>query len=243
VNSRPTAEIYTRPDVVAVYDGQHELHGAEALLFDDCVKTDAKVLDLGVGGGRTTPYLARLASRYVGVDVSEVMLARYREKFPEMTLLRLDATDLGAFPNESFDAVVFSFNGIDTIPTLEGRRRCFAECSRVLRPGGTLLFSVHNARYLIFSPVLGGTGPVRAAWRLLYAAGRTIAHFANRFPTVAFRCGAGFSFDPLTHGGLMTFVATPQHVAPELIDAGLILARYLPGQFPGNGCTLRTPWY
>src|SRR5204863_8773607 len=123
--------------------------------------------------------LSRLASRYVGVDLSESMLARCREKFPDLTFTHLDATDLSPFPAASFDVVVFSFNGIDTIPTREGRRRCFAECARVLRPGGAFLFSVHNARYVFFSPVLDVPGFFHVAWRLAYAAGHSVAYLVS----------------------------------------------------------------
>ena len=243
MNPSSAADIYTRPDVVAGYDREHELHEAEALLFKDYVKPGSRVLDLGVGAGRTTSYLARSASRYVGIDLSQAMLARCREKFPELTFLRLDATDLSVLPGASFDVVVFSFNGLDTIPSLEGRRRCLAECSRVLRPGGAFLFSVHNARFLIFSPVLNAVSPLRAVWRIAYAVAHSAAYLVSRLPSAAFRAGAGFAFDPLAHGGVTTYIATPQHVAGELAEAGLLLVRCVPGQFPRNGGPLRTPWY
>jgi SAM-dependent methyltransferase len=236
-------ETYRRPEVVSKYDQASELHEAETLLFDEYVKSGSEVLDLGVGAGRTTPHLARLASRYVGVDCSEAMIVRCREKFPDETFLKLDATDLSTLPSASFDVVVFSFNGIDTISTLERRRSCLLECARVLREGGTFIFSVHNARYLIFSPVLDGVGRARATFRIAYAAGHSLTNLASRLPSRAFWRGRGYVYDPMLDGGLMTYVATPEHVRREVSAVGLEIVRCLPGQLPCTGGPWVTPWY
>jgi len=49
-----------------------------------------------------------------------------------------------SFDTESFDAVIFSFNGIMTIPAKEMRQKAFNEIYRVLRPGGTFIFTTHD---------------------------------------------------------------------------------------------------
>jgi len=237
------AEIYRRPEVVAYYDREQDLQGAERLLFDRYVKPGAEILDLGVGAGRTTPHLARLASRYAGVDVSEAMVARCREKFPDLTFLQLDARDLSALADASFDVVVFSFNGIDVIPTVEGRRRCLAECARVLRPRGYLIFSVHNPRYLVFTPQLDGISPMRALWRSAYAGLHTAACVATRLPSAAFWKGSGYVLDPMGPAIAKIYVAAPERVSRELAAAGLAIEERVAGQFPRGGGRFRTPWY
>jgi SAM-dependent methyltransferase len=237
------ADVYRRPEIVAYYDREQELHGAERYLFDRYVKPGSEILDLGVGAGRTTPHLARRASRYVGADVSEAMIARCREKFPDLTFLELDAADLSAFPGGSFDLVVFSFNGIDVIPTLEGRQRCLSECARVLRAAGHLLFSVHNPRYLVFTPQLDGVGPVRALWRSAYAVVHTAACLATRLPSAAFWRGTGYVLDPMGPAFSKVCVAAPEAVGREVAVAGLSVEERVAGQFPCGGGTLRTPWY
>jgi SAM-dependent methyltransferase len=237
------AEIYRRPDVVAYYDREQDLQGAERLLFDRYVKPGTEILDLGVGAGRTTPHLARLASRYVGVDVSEAMVARCREKFPDLTFLQLDATDLSAVADSLFDLVVFSFNGIDVIPTVKGRRRCLAECARVLRPRGHLLFSVHNPRYLVFTPQLDGVGPMRALWRSAYAGVHTAVCLATRLPSSAFWKGSGYVLDPMGPAIAKIYVAGPDAVSRELAATGLTIEMRVAGQFPRGGGRFRTPWY
>jgi ubiquinone/menaquinone biosynthesis C-methylase UbiE len=243
VSRERTLETYRNAAVVSSYDHASELHQAEALLFREYVKPGSEVLDLGVGAGRTTPHLVRLASRYVGVDYSDAMIARCREKFPGVTFLNLDASDLSGTPSASFDVVVFSFNGIDTIPTLERRRRCLDECARVLRGGGVFIFSVHNARYLIFSPMFDGVGPLRAGLRISYAAVHSLANLVSRLPSSAFWRGRGYVFDPLLDGGLTTYVASPGHVRQEASCAGFDVARRVPAQFPADRGSVRTPWY
>jgi SAM-dependent methyltransferase len=237
------AELYRRPEIVAYYDREQELHGAERRLFDRYVQPGSSILDLGVGAGRTTPHLARLASRYVGVDASESMIARCREKFPDLTFLRLDATDLFAVADASFDVVVFSFNGIDDIPTVEGRRRCLAECARVLRPRGYLLFSVHNPCYLVFTPQLYDVGLMRALWRSAYAGVHSAACVATRLPSAAFWKGSGYVLDPMGPAIAKVYVAEPDAVSRELAAAGLAIEECIAGQFPRGGGPFRTPWY
>jgi SAM-dependent methyltransferase len=139
--------------------------------------------------------------------------------------------------------VVFSFNGIDVIPTVEGRRRCLAECARVLRPHGRLLFSVHNPSYLVFTPQLNGVGPMRALWRSVYAGVHTAACLLTRLPSAAFWKGSGYVLDPMGPAIAKIYVAEPDAVNRELAAAGLAIEECIAGQFPRSGGRFRTPWY
>ena len=85
------------------------------------------ILDMGVGGGRTTQYLSQIAGRYVGADYSEAMVDTCRKRFPDQEFRHCDARDIAPFADGEFDAVVFSANGIDYIAADEGRARCLAE--------------------------------------------------------------------------------------------------------------------
>src|SRR3984957_15740588 len=140
----PNLDVYNRPDVAAQYGAQDYLDDCERLLFENYLKPGIALLDLGVGGGRTTPYLSIVASRYVGMDYAEEMIRVCRSKFPQLEFVLGDASDLSRFDDASFDAVIFTFNGIDYLaPDLE-RQQCLRECHRVLKPGGLFIFSVHN---------------------------------------------------------------------------------------------------
>src|SRR5208282_1678064 len=63
-----------------------------------------------------------------------------------------DAANLSLFPDDSFDVVVFSFNGIDYVLPEQARRSCFAHVHRVLKAKGIFIFSSHNARAVVIPP-------------------------------------------------------------------------------------------
>lgn len=111
----------------------------------------ARMLDIGVGGGRTTLHFAPLVEGYIGVDYSEQMISACRERFPEvpnrLTFQVADVRSLSMFPNESFDFILFSYNGIDYMPH-EDRHAALQEIRRVLKKTGYFAFSTHNLNNL-----------------------------------------------------------------------------------------------
>jgi SAM-dependent methyltransferase len=136
-----------------------------------------RLLDLGIGGGRTTALLAPHVAAYLGIDASRGMLDLAREQHPDADLRLGDARALGEIG--TFDAAVFSFNGIDSMDHAE-REQVLAELHRVLRPGGALLVSMLNLdgpaygeRPLTARPTRGGRRSPRgmAHWLLGLAPG------------------------------------------------------------------------
>jgi len=233
---------YSDPEVVKHYVGVEGLQRSEAYLFDKYIPSGAAVLDIGVGGGRTTPFLSAKASAYVGVDFSQGMVDACAAKFPALEFHRADACDLGRFEDASFDVVVFSFNGIDYIQSDEARARCMREVNRVLRLDGRFFFSSHNARSLLVWPMLRGATPVQQVWRALLAIGRSAGLAARRWPTRAFREGKGYLVDPTEHG-VVTFVSTPEVIAVEAGFAGFRVDEIVNGLYPENPPAIFTPWY
>lgn len=102
-----------------------------------------RVLDLGVGAGRTVVPLMDFASSYVGVDYVKEMVDRCRERFPSVRFERMDARSLTAFRDGEFDIVFFSCNGIAMV-NHEGRLAILGEVRRVLAPDGWFVFSTPN---------------------------------------------------------------------------------------------------
>ena len=103
----------------------------------------ARILDLGVGTGRTTAYLLEISRDYIGADFARQMVERARRRFPGVRFEVLDARDMSCFPDESFDVVIFSYNGMDCLGH-EDRLTILKEVRRILRTGGLFIFSSHH---------------------------------------------------------------------------------------------------
>lgn len=234
-------QTYQSAEVAAHYALASGLDEPERALFERWLKSGMAILDIGVGGGRTTPYLKKIASRYVGIDYAPAMIDIAKGRFPDTDFRVCDATDMAEFADGDFDSVVFSFNGIDNIPNDAGRARCFMEINRVLRPGGIFLFSSHNARMLGVPVNLQnarGIQVLKRCFRALYASMCRIfrALFNN-----AFWRGQGYVAEK-THGGLILYVSTPAHVRSQLAASGFSLRETLHAPSLDSPAIL-TPWF
>ena len=104
-----------------------------------------RVLEVGVGTGLALP-LYRPGLEVVGIDLSREMLLKAQGKVAEQRLsqvhglLEMDAENM-AFATGSFDIAVAMF----TASVVPDAKKLFAEMSRVVRPGGHLLFVNHFA--------------------------------------------------------------------------------------------------
>jgi len=102
-----------------------------------------RVLDLGCGYGRTTVSLKDRGYDVIGADIVERMIVSARAARPDIDFRVMDACEI-KFPDEAFDYVLFSFNGIDCILPESRRLQAMKEMLRVLKPGGTAVLSSHN---------------------------------------------------------------------------------------------------
>jgi ubiquinone/menaquinone biosynthesis C-methylase UbiE len=151
-----------------------EIHPAESAYLESRREAWAttRLLDLGVGTGRTTWTFAPLVEHYTAIDVVPEMVAHCLETFaphPQREFLVGDAQDLSRFPANHFDAVLFSFNGIDHLSPA-ARKRCLEEIHRVLKSGGSFFFSSHSLTVFPHTPSdagLRGRNPFRwlGQWR------------------------------------------------------------------------------
>jgi ubiquinone/menaquinone biosynthesis C-methylase UbiE len=103
---------YEREDIARIYGQWKDLLAAEKVLLELYRERiqNQRVLDLGCGGGRTSPWLHALASRYLGVDYSARMVEVCRARYPEFAFTQGNARDLAALANARFDFVLFSYN-------------------------------------------------------------------------------------------------------------------------------------
>jgi SAM-dependent methyltransferase len=144
-----TRSAYESPDIVALYARPDGLQKPEQTLLAQLGPSlgSMDMLDIGVGGGRTTRHFAPLARTYLGVDYSAAMIAHCKLEFTSFRLAVADARRLEFAADESYDFVLFSYNGIDHLDQGD-RTMALSEMRRVLRPGGLMVFSSHNANYL-----------------------------------------------------------------------------------------------
>ena len=135
---------YEAIGVAEQYGKDCDVIGAEEVILD-FLRNDARresVLELGIGGGRTTPHLLAITKDYVGVDYSKRMVETCRQKFDSIFMV-CDARNMPSFENERFSAVVFWGNGIDEVSPLD-RILILHEVNRVLKKDGLFTFSSHN---------------------------------------------------------------------------------------------------
>jgi phosphatidylethanolamine/phosphatidyl-N-methylethanolamine N-methyltransferase len=105
----------------------------------------SRVLEVGVGTGLALPHY-RGDKRVVGVDLSREMLEKAADRVRAerlghvVGLAEMDAEHM-AFADGAFDIAVAMF----TASVVPDAKRLYAEMSRVVRPGGQLLFVNHFA--------------------------------------------------------------------------------------------------
>lgn len=123
-----------------------------------------RVLEVGVGTGLSLPHYR--SSRVVGIDVSDRMLDRARQRVARHglsqveDLLVMDAEEM-LFPAQSFDAVVL-MHVASVVPRPD---RLMAEVQRVLKVGGEAIVLNH---------FWTGRGPMSAIERALAPASNTV---------------------------------------------------------------------
>ncbi|MBW2162763.1 MAG: class I SAM-dependent methyltransferase [Deltaproteobacteria bacterium] len=113
---------------------------------------DARVLELGCGTGLILARIAEVAKEAVGIDLSEGMAQRAKERGLEVHI-----GSVCPFEDEEFD-LTYSFKVLAHVPDIDAAIR---EATRVTRPGGHLLLEFYNPwslRYL--AKKVAGSQPI-----------------------------------------------------------------------------------
>jgi SAM-dependent methyltransferase len=100
------------------------------------------VLDFGCGAGHVAAHLAGLGYQVTACDIAVEMLVEACDAFPAVEVHWCHVTPTSPLPagDGTLDAVIAS----SVFEYMDGVLRVLAECHRVLRPGGVLLFTVPN---------------------------------------------------------------------------------------------------
>ena len=147
------SKVWSDSEIVAEYESAVGLQPPESAILAQLRSRLAgmKMLDIGVGAGRTMLHFAPAVQQYCGIDYSAAMISACRRRRPRnvshITLLVCDARAMTPFPNGFFDFIYFSYNGIDYV-SHQDRVAIFAEVKRIGAPGGFFCFSSHNLQDL-----------------------------------------------------------------------------------------------
>lgn len=102
------------------------------------------ILDIGCGNGRLYQMFANLSTTYTGIDQSEGLIEKAREKFPEAKFVVAPMTEL-PLEDASFD-VIYCIAAFHHLSTEELRLQALGEMKRVLKPGGKVIMTNWNAQ-------------------------------------------------------------------------------------------------
>ena len=139
---------FSAEDAVAFYKRTAREVGlwpCEEIVFQKYLSKDGAILDIGCGAGRTTIGLYRRGFRNIlGVDLSPRMVDAAAAFALELGIpVNFEVANVCclAQPAESFEAAIFSCNGLMHVPSRTKRRAALSEIKRVLKPGGHFIFT------------------------------------------------------------------------------------------------------
>jgi SAM-dependent methyltransferase len=162
------------------------------------------ILEVGCGSGMGLPYLKTNARMVVGGDYTMALLREARAQLPKANLVRMDAHHL-PFSDGSFDVVLM----LEMIYYLADQHAAFAECRRVLKPGGKLMVCLPNRDRPDFNP----------------------SPYSTRYPNLReiATLFTDFGFDVRVYGGFAVEAASPRDRILEPFRQVAVRYKLIPG--------------
>ena len=136
-----TIDVYERSAKECVARWSKRRHRRPSLLAEwlTCLPADARLLDLGCGGGKDAGELSQRGYRVVGLDRTSSLLSAGRRRYRSLPLVRADLRQL-PFHAMSFDGL-WAAASLMHLPKPVARR-ILTDLSRLVRPGGLFAATV-----------------------------------------------------------------------------------------------------
>jgi ubiquinone/menaquinone biosynthesis C-methylase UbiE len=97
-----------------------------------------KAVDFGCGAGRSTRFLGSMGFDVIGIDISEHMITRAKERDPEGDYRLVANNSLDELESNTYD-LVFSAFAFDNIATMEKKVSLFQSFKRMLKSNGCVI--------------------------------------------------------------------------------------------------------
>lgn len=104
------------------------------------------ILDLGCGHGRHIPFLLNQALQVTGLEVSEQQIKKLKSDFENIDFICGTAADIPS-TNNSYDFILASNSIYYLMERNSTIKSHFAECLRVLKPDGLLIFTLIGTQH------------------------------------------------------------------------------------------------
>jgi SAM-dependent methyltransferase len=117
--------------------------------------SESKILDIGCGTGQHVNLLGSKSLDILGIDISDSMIKKAKENFPNYKFKVADALNSGEFESDSFTHILCLYF---TIYYFNDKKTFFNNCFKWLMPGGYLI--IHLVDREKFDPILPPGNPL-----------------------------------------------------------------------------------
>lgn len=134
-----------------------------------------RAVEFAIGTGRVAIPLREAGIEVAGVELSEPMISRLREKADEETIPVVHGDMTTASAGEGFTLAYLVFNTVSNLLTQEQQVECFRNAARHLAPGGRFVIELWVPQLRSLAPGHGGTVEVSEPGYLLVDTYDTLA--------------------------------------------------------------------
>ena len=170
-----------------------------------------RILDIGCGTGRHSIELTKRGYRVTGIDLSDSMLAKAKEKAEadklDIVFLKQDARNLG-FSSEFDLAIMLCEGGFPLMETDEMNFQILKSAANAVKDGGKFIFTTLNGLFPLFHSVKDF---------LAAAAGENAGGQENNFDLMTFRQYSKASFTD-DNGKIMDLECSERYYVPSEIS-------------------------